>query len=360
MVPLRERGRYQSYVSIVWAVASLMGPVVGGVLTEYLSWPWIFWVNLPVGLLALALVRSALRSLPAGYASSAAPRPGLDILGAALLLTGLTALLLPITRVGQGTAWNDALNLGSAAAAVVLLTLFVAQQRRHPDPIVPLALFANRVVVACCGLLFATFFNFIALSVLVPLRLQLVAGLSPSDAALHLLPLTVAVPAAAFLAGRWLFRSGRVLPALRLGTLLVPLGLAGAALAGPRGMAATLALMLVGAGMGLQMPTVLITVQQSVARAQIGTVTALIAFFRLLGGAVGIAVLSSIVLGLLHARMASSGELLTGSAAANDTAFQVVLFISAALALVSPWLASRLPDVRLHDGPATPPKPVAT
>ena len=360
VVPLRERGRYQSYVSIVWAVASLMGPVVGGVLTEYLSWPWIFWVNLPVGLLALALVRSALRSLPAGNASPAAPRPGLDILGAALLLTGLTALLLPITRVGQGTAWNDALNLGSAAAAVVLLTLFVAQQRRHPDPIVPLALFANRVVVACCGLLFATFFNFIALSVLVPLRLQLVAGLSPSDAALHLLPLTVAVPAAAFLAGRWLFRSGRVLPALRLGTLLVPLGLAGAALAGPRGMAATLALMLVGAGMGLQMPTVLITVQQSVARAQIGTVTALIAFFRLLGGAVGIAVLSSIVLGLLHARMASSGELLTGSAAANDTAFQVVLFISAALALVSPWLASRLPDVRLHDGPAAPPKPVAT
>ena len=359
VVPLRERGRYQSYVSIVWAVASLMGPVVGGVLTEYLSWPWIFWINLPVGLLALALVRSALRSLPAGSAAVAGRKTSLDILGAVLLLTGLTALLLPITRVGQGTAWNDAPNLGSAAAAAVLLALFVARQRRHPDPIVPLSLFANPVVVACCGLLFATFFNFIALSVLVPLRLQLVAGLSPADSALRLLPLTVAVPAAAFLAGRWLFRSGRVLPALRLGTLLVPLGLAGAALAGPGGVGATAALLLVGAGMGLQMPTVLLTVQQSVARSQIGTVTALIAFFRLLGGAVGIAVLSSIVLGLLHARAPAAAGLVTSPATANDSAFRVVLFVSAALALVSPWLAARLPDVRLHDGPATRPQRVA-
>ena len=359
VVPLRERGRYQSYVSIVWAVASLMGPVVGGVLTEYLSWPWIFWINLPVGLLALALVRSALRSLPAGSAAVAGRKTGLDILGAVLLLAGLTALLLPITRVGQGTPWNDAPNLGSAAAAAVLLALFVARQRRHPDPIVPLSLFANPVVVACCGLLFATFFNFIALSVLVPLRLQLVAGLSPADSALRLLPLTVAVPAAAFLAGRWLFRSGRVLPALRLGTLLVPLGLAGAALAGPGGVGATAALLLVGAGMGLQMPTVLLTVQQSVARSQIGTVTALIAFFRLLGGAVGIAVLSSIVLGLLHAGAPAAAGLVTSPATANDSAFRVVLFVSAALALVSPWLAARLPDVRLHDGPATRPQRVA-
>ena len=359
VVPLRERGRYQSYVSIVWAVASLMGPVVGGVLTEYLSWPWIFWINLPVGLLALALVRSALRSLPAGSAAVAGRKTGLDILGAVLLLAGLTALLLPITRVGQGTAWNDAPNLGSAAAAAVLLALFVARQRRHPDPIVPLSLFANPVVVACCGLLFATFFNFIALSVLVPLRLQLVAGLSPADSALRLLPLTVAVPAAAFLAGRWLFRSGRVLPALRLGTLLVPLGLAGAALAGPGGVGATAALLLVGAGMGLQMPTVLLTVQQSVARSQIGTVTALIAFFRLLGGAGGIAVLSSIVLGLLHARAPAAAGLVTSPATANDSAFRVVLFVSAALALVSPWLAARLPDVRLHDGPAARPQRVA-
>ena len=88
------------------------------------------------------------------------------------------ALLLPITRIGQGTAWSDAWNLIGWALAVALLVVFVMQQRRHPQAIVPMALFANRTVVACCALLFICFFNFIAMSVLVPLRLQLVAGFS--------------------------------------------------------------------------------------------------------------------------------------------------------------------------------------
>lgn len=360
VVPPRERGRYQSYISIVWAVASMLGPIVGGVLTQYLSWPWIFWINLPVGLLALVLVQRSLGTLPSRQGASR-----IDGLGAVLLLAGLTTFLVPITRVGQGTPWNDAINLSGCALAGVLLVAFVRQQKRHADPIVPMALFRNRAVVACCALLFICFFNFIALTVLVPLRLQLVGGLDAADAALHLLPLTLAIPTAAFTAGRWLQHTGRVLPAQRLGTVLVPLALAMLGFVPPASVAAGLALVLVGLGMGLQMPTTLITVQLSVPRSQMGTVTALTAFFRLLGGALGIAVLSSVVLWLLRGHLPDAvptaaadalaalfDRTASGGTPVSDAAFRQVMWISAAVALVSLWFVARLPDVRLHEATA--------
>jgi EmrB/QacA subfamily drug resistance transporter len=365
VVPLRERGRYQSYISIVWAVASMLGPVIGGVLTEYLSWPWIFWINLPVGLLALALVRNSLGALPVP-APGPHGRPRVDGVGALLLLSGLTALLIPITRVGQGTSVGDAWNLIGWALALALLVVFVMQQRRHPEAIVPMALFANRTVVACCGLLFICFFIFIAMSVLVPLRLQLGAGFSAADAALRLLPLTLAIPAAAFLSGRWLYRNGRVLPAQRLGVALVPIALATLGFTAATSWFASVALVLLGVGMGLQMPTTLITVQQSVPREQIGTVTALTSFFRLLGGAIGIAVLSSVVLLALREHLPAGvssldgeglGQLLDASrsghasAGLSDAAFRTVMQLSAVISLASLWFVTRLPDLRLHDVP---------
>jgi EmrB/QacA subfamily drug resistance transporter len=378
VVPLRERGRYQSYISIVWAVASMLGPVVGGVLTEYLSWPWIFWINLPVGLLALVLVRTSLRALPTRPQTHGRV-PRIDGFGAVLLLSGLTAFLIPITRVGQGTSWGDVWNLIGWAIAVVLLVVFVMQQRGHPDAIVPMTLFSNKVVVASSAILFICFFNFIALSVLVPLRLQLSAGFSAADAGLHLLPMTLSIPFAAFMSGRWLYRTGRVLPLQRAGVLMVPIALLALGFSGAAGVVPAVALVVVGVGMGLQMPTTLITVQQSVSRDQIGTVTALTAFFRLLGGAIGIAVLSSVVLLLLRGHLggdASSAGIATldgeglghlidiaradaGSGATNpsaapiDHAFQLVMRLSAVVAMMSLWFVARLPDLRLHESPPT-------
>ncbi|MBS0447127.1 MAG: MFS transporter [Proteobacteria bacterium] len=360
VVPLRQRGRYQGYISTVWAVASMLGPVIGGVLTEYLSWPWIFWINLPVGLAALVLVRRSLGALPVRRGQGR-----IDLLGALLLLAGLVALLIPITRVGQGVTWSHAGNLAGWTAAALLLAGFAWQQQRHPHAIVPVALLKNPTVVACCALLFICFFNFIALSVLVPLRLQLGAGYAPGDAALHLLPMTLAVPIAAFASGRWLFRTGRVLPAQRLGVLLVPIGLALAGGFAPTGVPAVAALVVIGFGMGLQIPTALITVQQSVPKPLIGTATALTAFFRLLGGAVGIAVLSSVTLLLLRGQL-PAGTLGGGGLAglldqtlethgavhASDLPFRQVMWISAGVSLLGLLLVARLPDVRTHDAPA--------
>jgi EmrB/QacA subfamily drug resistance transporter len=358
VVPVRDRGRYQGYISIVWVVASMAGPMIGGVLTEYLSWPWIFWINLPVGIVALVLVRSSLKALPVDRRDAR-----VDGVGALLLLAGLTALLIPITRVGQGTTWSDTLNLIGWALSIALLVVFVRQQRRHPSPIVPLALFGNRTIVACCGVLFICFFNFIALSVLVPLRLQLGAGYSAADAALRLLPFTLTIPIAAFLSGRWLHRTGRLLPMQRLGAVLVPIALLAISFSSPVGFAGAAALVLVGLGMGLQMPTTLITAQQSVTRDQIGTVTAMTSFFRLLGGAIGIAVLSSVVLLMLRGHLPPGVQSLDGEGlgklidashgghgiGASDEAFRIVMRLAAAVSMLSFWFVSRLPDLHLHE-----------
>jgi MFS family permease len=174
--------------------------------------------------------------------------------------------------------------------------------------------------------------------------------------------MTLAIPTAAFLSGRWLYRSGRVLPMQRLGVAMVPLGLLALGFVGATGWPATLALIVLGLGMGLQMPTTLITVQQSVPREHVGTVTALTAFFRLLGGAIGIAVLSSIVLLLLRDHLPAGvtsldgeglGRLLDAARAehggANDIAFRQVMRLAALVSLLSLWFVRWLPDLRLHD-----------
>jgi EmrB/QacA subfamily drug resistance transporter len=368
VVPLRQRGRFQGYVSVVWAVASLLGPVVGGMLTQYLSWHWIFWINLPVGLLALVLVRRALGGMKPVHTV----KPRIDVLGALLSLLALTALLVPITRVGQGTPWNDALNLVCLAAGTVLIAAFLLQERRHPDPMVSLALFDNKVVVACCALVFICFFNFIALSVLVPLRLQLVSGLSATEAGLRLLPMTLAVPFAAFLSGRAMHHHGRVLPAIRWGAALVPVGLAGLGLSTPTSGISALCLVLAGLGMGAQMPPVLILIQQAVPRSQVGSVTGLIAFFRQLGGAIGIAVLSSMLLMWLRqylpadaigAQAEGLGALLKSANSSavggvfkgvDDTAFHYVLLITASVASLAWWWLPRLPELSMNEAAANP------
>lgn len=135
VVSLRERGRYQGYVSGVYAIASVAGPVVGGFLTHYLSWRWVFWINLPLGLAALIESRRALAALPV-----IRRKPHVDSIGAALLTVGLAALLIAVTRIGQGASWNSPGNLSLFGAGVVLKMFWVSvflvreQPLRGPAP----------------------------------------------------------------------------------------------------------------------------------------------------------------------------------------------------------------------------------
>jgi EmrB/QacA subfamily drug resistance transporter len=346
IVPMRERGRMQGYISMVWAGAGMLGPLVGGVLTQWLSWPWIFWINLPAGLLALLLVHRSLASLPVHTR-----HVDVDWIGAVLLLAALSALLLPITRMGQGVPLMDAHNLLGLGLAVLLMVVFWRRERASTSPMLPVALLGERSLMLGCTILFVSFFMVIALSVLVPMRLQLVEGLPATHSALLMLPLTLGTPFTVFFGGRWLLRHPRIRPLQQLGALLMFTGLLALAFI-PSGyhVANLVGLGITGVGVGLQMPTTLLMVQNRVPRAQMGMATALTVFFRLLGGAVGIAVLGAIVFASIGAgafdAITSGGAL--QATPADDVGFRTALLVAAGLAIVNIACSRYLPDVHLH------------
>jgi EmrB/QacA subfamily drug resistance transporter len=370
VVSPRERGRYQGYVSGTYAVASVAGPLLGGVLTHYLSWRWVFWINIPLGLLAFFVSRRALAQL-------APPKVArqIDYTGALLLSIGLTALLVGITRIGQGRAVADATNLALFGAAVLVLLVFVWQQSRAPEPILPLYLFRIPTVVLCCGILFIAFAQVVSLSVLIPLRLQMLTGSGASGAALQLVPLTLSIPLGAFIGGRRMARFGRFRPLQLMGASVVPFGIAGLAFVGPQHAWFSAAMMvIIGVGIGLQFPTALVAVQSAVPRRDVGVATATAAFSRSLGAAISVAVLTAMLLSSLQAAgpqvagALSGGELmqdLVGGAlaqiggedrvrlvAAASASFSHLFKIAAAVSLLSLLMAWRLPDTTLAGAPA--------
>jgi EmrB/QacA subfamily drug resistance transporter len=365
VVPLRDRGRYQGYVSGVWAVASMAGPVVGGYLAHYLSWRWIFWINIPLGLIALFVVRRALRHLPVG-----GRRHKIDFGGALLFGGGLTGLLVFLTRVGHGEA-VDGETLALLVAGVAGLVLFLWQEKRAADPVIPLDMLRIPTVAICCTTLFLCFFQLIAMSVLLPLRFQVVGGAPADAAALRLVPLTLAIPCGAFIAGRLMTRSGRYKPLQMIGASLVPVAIAALAFADPHNVTLTaLVMVALGLAIGLQLPSGLVATQNAVPPNQVGVATALTAFSRMLGGAVGVAVLTTMLIALLrHSGVAASGTaggedvlmsmfrsvMATGSTgnadqvrAIADRAFRTLLLASAAITLVAPVLVSRLQEATLR------------
>ncbi|WLH64182.1 MDR family MFS transporter [Pseudomonas sp. FP2300] len=364
IIPPRERGRYQGYFSSMYAVASVAGPVLGGYMTEYLSWRWVFWINLPLGLAAWWVARRTLVGLPVPQRT-----PIIDYLGTVLLIIGLTALLLGITQVGQGHAWHSQEVLGLLGCAGVTLGVFAWHERRAREPLLPMHLFANRSAVLCWCTVFFTSFQAISLIVLVPLRFQSVTGAGADSAALHLLPLAIGLPIGAYFAGRRTSITGRYKPMILSGALLFPLAILGMAFTPPAAFwLSSLFMLLSGIASGMQFPTSLVGSQNSVDQQDIGVATSTTNLFRSLGGAVGVALMSALLLALLQdssfAQIASSsliGEghsgnvLLDGLNAAPGEAqsalrqalqatFRDLLLISAAVSLLGLAAAVAMPD----------------
>jgi MFS family permease len=288
-----------------------------------------------------------------------------------LLSAGLTALLIAITRVGQGVLWNAPSTLLLAGVATAILSACLWHERSAPEPILPLALFKIRTMALCCGVVFIAFFQLIPLVVLMPLRLEMFAGINPGAVGLRLVPLTLGIPIGAYTAGTLMARTGRYKPWQLIGAVLVPTAVFAIASAGSRDLTWIAAFMaLTGFSIGLQLPTALVAAQNAIPVQNLGVGTASIAFFRTLGGAVGVAVISAILLTLLREHVANlltatpTGENLrelilralnAADAATRDQllqiadhAFRTVLYISASLSMISVGLIALMPEKPLR------------
>lgn len=309
----RERGRYQGYFSAVWALASVGGPIMGGFFVQYLSWRWVFWINLPVGALAFLLCHRALAHLVAHRA-----RRRIDVLGAVLLVPAVTSLLLVASWGGSEMPWTSSTILGLIAGGAVLVAAFALQELRAPEAILPPRLFSNTVIAVANVMSAIISMGVFGGAMLLPVFFQLVDGVSPGNSGVLLAPLMGGVVLGAFPAGQAMRWSGRYRWILFLG---LPMAIVGFVLMATMDEATSPALsmlytLIVGIGLGTTFPTLLVSVQNAAEARDIGVATASVAFFRSLGGAFGAAILWSILLWDLGRRLAAIG--LTKAGLADD------------------------------------------
>ena len=260
IIPPRERGRYQGYIQLVFVLASVAGPLLGGLFVDHLSWRWIFYVNLPIGALALVVISSTLH-LPVERR-----RPQIDYPGAALLAGGLTSVLLVATWGGRQYAWASLTIVGLALAAVVLLGAFVWQERRAPEPILPLRLFRDRVFDVVSLALFLTSCAFFAAIVFMPLFLQIVTGASATTSGLLLLPMLLGAAASTAVSGRLISRSGRykIFPLVGLAVMALGLLLLSGLDVSSSRTAASVLVGIFGVGFGLVSQVLVLAIQNAV------------------------------------------------------------------------------------------------
>lgn len=313
LVAPRDRGRYQGLFTGAFAVSSIAGPVIGGVLTMELSWRWIFYVNLPVGAAALLLLGIGLRGL-----QEERRRHRIDYRGALLLTATTTCLLLLLSWGGAVYPWASPVIGGLAVVCGLCFFLLLGEERRAPEPILRLALYRNRVVAL--GALGSGLIGMAMLgaTAFLPLYFQLVLGQSPVEAGLMMAPQILCMIASSILGGHLVSWTGRLKPFLMLGVTLEAVSLtalAGFAMAGARAEMFELSLAGLGLGMGIGMPNLTVAVQNAVERGQLGAATSSLTFARALGGATGTALTGGVVAARLQGYFSGAGP---GAHAALD------------------------------------------
>ncbi len=290
IVPPRQRGRYMGLIGSVFAVASVAGPLLGGFFVDQISWRWVFYVNMPIGVIAILIVIFKLQL------RTPHNRHRIDYLGATLLTGGVGALILLTSWGGVEYGWGSTIIVSLGVVGAVLIAAFLWQERRAVEPIVPLTLFRSRVFNVSSAMGATIGMAMFGAIIFIPLYLQLVYGSSATRSGLQMLPLMIGLLAAAILSGRAISRIGRyrMFPIAGTGTLVVGMFLLSRLGAGTAPWLASVYMLVVGIGIGLVMQVLVLVVQNDADPRDIGVATATATFFRSMGGSFGVAIFGAI------------------------------------------------------------------
>ena len=357
VVSPRERGQYQAYFSGVWVAGGILGPVLGGFFAEHMHWSMIFWINLPLGIGALALLLPKMGKLPVYHRHRK-----VDWLGGVLLMASAVVIMLVLTWGGNRHPWLSPTILSMVGSAIALALLFVWYAGRAEEPFLPLPLLGGTVAPYAIAAGGCALGAIMGLTVHLPLYYEVVYRLNPSEAGLALIPLAAISTCGAAIAGRTMARARHYKRVAIAGTsvaVVCGFGLAFTTLP----LWGLLVLMSVFAlGLGTTFPVSVVSLQNSVARAQIGTLTGAMNFFRALMASFTVAAFTAILLMALGADIQLAGEHRgpLSSIAANDmiAAFRWV-FGAAALMMTCAAACLVLMEERPLAGPATPPAEMA-
>ncbi|MEU6311787.1 MDR family MFS transporter [Streptomyces sp. NPDC047014] len=301
IVPPRERGRYQGLFGAVFGATSVLGPLLGGVFVDNLSWRWVFYINLPIGLVALVVIAAALH-IPARRAKHT-----IDYFGTFVIACVATCLVL-IASLGGTWGWGSARIVGLAVVGVVLLGVFVMVERKAVEPVLPLGLFRIRTFTLCSAISFVVGFAMFGAMVYLPTFLQVVQGVSPTMSGVHMLPMVIGMLISSTASGQIVSRTGRWKVFPIAGTAVTALGLL--LLHQLHRTSSTWEMsvyfFVFGAGLGLVMQVLVLVVQNAVSYADLGVATSGATFFRSIGASFGVAIFGTVFTRKLDGSLSSS------------------------------------------------------